>query len=450
MKKVFCLVFAFLLIFSLAACQSTPPSTSTDVSTGNSSSAATTTPNAEKTELSFMLWDEGTNQPEVTIGKQIIDKFNAENKFNVTIVPELIPSEQTKTKLPTLMAANTAPDIFNAWAAGYLAPYVKAGKVYSLQEALDADPAWKASFLDGIMDYLTYDGKVYAIPTTVSTQVAYYNKEIFDKYGLSIPNTQAELVAALEKIRDSGDGIIPMAFANKDAWPSGSHSEILANRIGGSDPFNKASTGEGKFTDPSFIQAAGLLKEMVDKKLVPDGFSGMGAAEAVAQFKSGKAASFIWSSYCLTDMESDDSAVKGKVVLAKCPTVDGGKGDPNMWLGQPDRNFVISESCKNKEAAVAFIKYYTSAANQQLLANKGTLTTIKSDLLDMTSVPDLSGQLMKLHKDMTGLFVFYDVVLGPVTGNEYNNTVQAIMAGDDAKVGFERYQQFFDQNKEAE
>ena len=440
MKKVFCLMLAFLLLFSFAACQAMAPQTS-----GNWDDEAD-----GKTELSFMLWDEGTNQPEVTIGRHMIDRFNMENKFNVTIVPELIPSEQTKTKLPTLMAANTAPDIFNAWGAGYLAPYINAGKVFCLQDALDADPEWKASFMDGIMDYLTYDGRVYAIPTTISTQVAYYNKEIFDEYNLSIPATHAEFVAALIKIRDAGDGIIPMAFADKDAWPSASHTEILANRIGGNEPFNRAAAGTGKFTDPSFIQAARLVKELVDEKLVPEGFSGMSASEAIAQFKSGKAAAFIWSSYCLPDLEREDSVVKDKVVLAKCPTVDGGKGDPNMWLGQPDRNFVVSQRCKNKDAAIAFIKFYTSPANQQLLANRGTLTALRPELLDMAKVPDMTVQLMKLHKDMTGLFGFYDVMLGPVTGNEYNNTVQAILAGDAAEAAFERYQQFFDENKEPE
>lgn len=49
---------------------------------------------------------------------------------------------------------------------------------------------------------------------------------------------------------------------------------------------------------------------------------------------------------------------------------------------------------------------------------------------------------------MTGLFVFYDVALGSVVGNEYNNTVQAIMSGSDSQEMFENFQQFFDDNYE--
>ena len=91
---------------------------------------------------------------------------------------------------------------------------------------------------------------------------------------------------------------------------------------------------------------------MANEKLVPDGYAGMTPEQAVEQFKSGKAASFILSSYCISNFEAQDSAVKDKVVLGKCPTVEGGKGDENNWLGQADRCLVVSERCENKDAAV--------------------------------------------------------------------------------------------------
>jgi len=63
--------------------------------------------------------------------------------------------------------------------------------------------------------------------------------------------------------------------------------------------------------------------------------------EAIELFNSGKAAAINWSSYYMGRFDAEGSAVKGKVVLAKCPTVEGGVGDPNMWLGQADRNIAI-------------------------------------------------------------------------------------------------------------
>ena len=95
-----------------------------------------------------------------------------------------------------------------------------------------------------------------------------------------------------------------------------------------------------------------------------------------------------------------------------------------------------------------FIKYYTQTKYMQEMADAGTLTTINADKLDLSNVGPIASQIMKLHSDMTGLFVFYDVALGSVVGNEYNNTVQAIMSGSDSQEMFENFQQFFDDNYE--
>lgn len=458
MKKLFSLTLAVILGISVTACGNAAGTENAGVGAGNApeteSDAGGKTDSQETNageasdpvELTLMTWDGGTGEAAEVIMHEIIDDFNKEYEGKIKILPEYLPSEETKTKLPTLMAANSAPDMFMSWSAGYLEPYVTAGKVYSLQEALDNDPEWKNQFIDGIMDQVTYDGKICAVPTVLSTQVAYYNKEIYDKFNLPIPTTHEEYIEGLKVIRDSGEDIIPMAFGNSTAWPSASHSEILANRIGGNDPFNKALDGSGKWTDESFVKAATLLQEMADERLVPDGYAGMTPEEAVEQFKSGKAASFIWSSYCISNFEAEDSAVKDKTIIAKCPTVENGKGDENNWLGQADKCLVVSERCENKEAAVTFLKYYTQAKYMQKMADAGTLTTIKSENLDLSNVGPIAAQIMKLHSDMTGLFVFYDVALGSVVGNEYNNTVQGIMAGDDAQEAFENFQQFFEDN----
>lgn len=457
LKRILSLSLVVLLGISVIGCGNGTGNAQSDTGnvpeTGSETEAGTDSQDTSEAvetgdpvELTLMAWDGGTGEAAEVIIHEIIDDFNKEYEGRIKILPEYLPSEETKTKLPTLMAANSAPDMFMSWSAGYLEPYVTAGKVYSLQEALDNDSEWKSMFIDGIMDQVTYDGQICAIPTVLSTQVAYYNKEIYDKFNLPIPKTHEEYIEGLKIIRDSGEDIIPMAFGNSTAWPSASHSEILANRIGGNDPFNKALDGSGTWTDESFIKAATLLQEMVEEKLVPDGYAGMTPEEAVEQFKSGKAASFIWSSYCISNFEAEDSAIKDKTILAKCPTVENGRGDENNWLGQADKCLVISERCENKEAAVTFLKYYTQTRYMQKMADAGTLTTIKAENLDMSNVGPIAGQIMQLHSDMTGLFVFYDVVLGSVVGNEYNNTVQGIMAGDDAQEAFENFQQFFEDN----
>ena len=97
-----------------------------------------------------------------------------------------------------MMATDTQPDIIYTWELGYLENFVNAGKIVSLQEYLDADPDWKKSFQAGTLELETYGGEAYGIPTARCIAVMYYNKEIFEKYSLEVPETYEEYCQVCE------------------------------------------------------------------------------------------------------------------------------------------------------------------------------------------------------------------------------------------------------------
>ena len=428
MRRFICLLLAIAMMFSILTVQ--------------------VFADAQKTELSFMMFDEGTGDPMVEAMKKAIADFNATNEHNVVIVPEYIASEQTKTKLPTMMAANAAPDLFNAWVSGYLEPYVSAGKVYNLSDALAADAEWANSFLDGTFTHLAYaDGGIYGVPMQIGVWTMYYNTEIFDAHGLKIPETWDELVEDLKTIRDADPEILPLAFGNKSAWPIASLCEGLTNRIGGSEPFQQAAVGEIPWTSEPFIEAANRIKELVDEGLLADGVNALPTEETAAQFKTGNTAVMSINDNRIGMLV--DSPVDGKYVVRNIPSVEGGVGDPNLWLGQPSRTICISETCPDKEGAVAFLKYMTSPEVVQYnVVNGGIIPVIKGDLIDASDIGPQNQALLDQVKDMSGIFVFYDIVLGSVLGVEYNNTIQSIVAGTDPQEAFEQYQSFFVENYE--
>ena len=111
---------------------------------------------AKATEEVIKIMSVGTETDAYTTTmRELAEEFSANNEYGVTVEFELYENEQFKTKLTTLMASNEAPDVFFTWELGYLEPFVSAGKVMSLQEALDTDAEWKGSFVDGILDYYT-------------------------------------------------------------------------------------------------------------------------------------------------------------------------------------------------------------------------------------------------------------------------------------------------------
>lgn len=443
MKKVTVLLLSicFLLSMIMVGCGNQ----ATTASQSASSTAPAASQSAEKVSLKISAWGIETD-PNSKIIKDAVDLFNQKNDKNATATIEFTEQEQYKTKIAAQMAGNEAPDIFNTWAAGFLKPYVKAGKVFSVSEALDKDADWKGRYVPGVTSTLTFDGKIYGLPTTQTIVCLFYNKEIFDKYGLQAPKTYTDLKKVIETLNKNN--ITPFALGNKAPWVGAMYSELIANRIGGSDPFNKVYDGTGTWEDPAFVQTGKIMSELVKMNAFPKGFNALDNDPAQALFKQGKAGMLVMGSWAIQQLNADDSQVKGKVDVAKFPTFDNGKGNEDNWLGQPDQSFAISQSCKSKDAALAFLKTMSDPEIQNKLAEAGNLvaTNIQPD---QSKVNPLALKVADLQKSMKDLFIFYDVGLGATIGNEYNNTIQAITAGKSPEEALKKLQQFTEQNKDS-
>lgn len=448
MKKISVLLLSACLTVTMvfgAGCGSktnTDTTTSTDNSTVAQQSTADTSKSAEKVNVKISAWGIETD-PNSVILKGAVDLYNKNNKSNATATIEFTEQEQYKTKIAALMAANSAPDMFNTWAAGFLKPYVTAGKVYSISEALDKDPQWKSSYVNGIFAPLTFDGKIYGAPSTQTVVCLFYNKEIFDKYGLTPPTTYSELknvIATLNK-----NNVTPFALGNKGPWVGAMYSELIANRIGGSEPFNKIYAGTGTWEDPSYIQAGKIMDELVKMNAFPKGFNALDNDPSRDLFAQGKAAMHVMGSWAIQQLTNDTIPIKDKVDVTKFPAMDNGQGSVDNWLGQPDQTFAISEKCANKDAAVEVLKTFAGAEIQSKFAEAGNLIATNTKV-DAAKLNRVAVKVADLQKDMKEMFIFYDVGLGATIGNEYNNTIQSITAGKSPEEAFKKLQEFTKQN----
>lgn len=451
MKKVVSILLCLCLCLTLvlAGCggkSDTAQTASKDNAPAKDSSGkkAEETKSAEKVNLKISCWGIETD-PNSKIIKEAVELFNQKNSKNAVATVEFTEQEQYKTKIAAQMAGNEAPDMFNTWAAGFLKPFVKAGKVYSISEALDKDTEWKGRYVSGIFAPLTFDGKIYGAPTTQTVVCLYYNKEIFDKFSLKAPANYADLKNIIETLNKNN--IVPFALGNKAPWVGAMMSELIANRIGGSEPFNKVYGGTGTWEDPSYIETGKIMTELVKMNAFPKGFNALDNDPAQELFKQGKAAMLVMGSWAIQQLTNDQSPLKGKLDVAKFPVMDNGKGNADSWLGQPDQTFAISESCKNKEAALEFLKIISDPAIQGKFAEAGNLvaTNVK---IDAAKSNPLALKVGELQKDMKELFIFYDVGLGATIGNEYNNTIQAITAGKAPVEAFKNLQKITEQNKD--
>ncbi len=137
---------------------------------------------ANKTTIQFASWG---SQSEVAIIKPILAKFERENP-DIKVEFVHIPQNYFQ-KIHLLFASNLAPDVLFINNL-YLPIYANAGVLEEVNKNSAPHLLSSSPFYKKALKALTYNDKLYAIPRDVSTLVVYYNKEIFKKYNVALPN----------------------------------------------------------------------------------------------------------------------------------------------------------------------------------------------------------------------------------------------------------------------
>ncbi len=132
----------------------------------------------------------------------IVDAFEQENP-GITVEVTTLPYGDYGTALQTDLAAGEVSDVFDIEYANYAA-YQANGVLAPLK--ISDTSAYRQSLVDA---YST-DGTSYALPSSFSTVVLYYNADLFDAAGLEYPNaswTWADEKAAAEALTDQAAGV---------------------------------------------------------------------------------------------------------------------------------------------------------------------------------------------------------------------------------------------------
>jgi len=417
--KAWTLLLLTMCIALLAAgCSSKGDSSSTTATLGNDSSGG------DKVTLKLMhLWPEGVSAGQNKIVNQIIKEYQAEHT-NVTIKQEVLENEQYKNKLKVLSASNGLPDVGLTWAAGFLQPYVEGNLFAPLDDLLSGELEGK--FVAGTTEAYAINGKTYALPIEFNIAPIYYNKEIFEKNGLQIPQTYEQFKTIVKTLTDKG--IAPIALGNKDRWTGSLWYMYMADRIAGQQTLASAINGSVKFTDPSLVKAASEIQSLVDDNAFIKGFNGLSNEEAKAEFLNEKAAMFLMGSWEIPNFTTNEEIPKefrDKVGFFKFPTVEGGKGDINSWAGGPGVGLFVAENSKVKDEAKKFVEYFVMKWGDQSVTGAGVIPATKVDAASM-DLPQLYKDLFKEMNQASSITLFADVQMPAKAAETHLNMIQAL------------------------
>jgi raffinose/stachyose/melibiose transport system substrate-binding protein len=265
-----------------------------------------------------------------------------------------LASDAGTQKINAYMAANNLPDIIRIFGnSAVMGPYVSGGYLAEL----NPDDYSADNFLPGSFSAFTYDGKLYGLPKNSDCMVLYYNKALFDQFGVKVPETFDELIAAGATF--NANGIAPIAIDGADTWLE----SLLFHQIVLSEGGNQATiydtlTGKTTFaTDPALMKAADMVKLMVDNNMFQQGYVTTDYGTARNYFGQGLAAMYYmgsWESGLATD-EAFSEEFRSNLGCMTFPVgTSGNPGDLIAWNGG---GYGVAANSANKEEAMKFLAF---------------------------------------------------------------------------------------------
>ncbi|MDR3070234.1 MAG: extracellular solute-binding protein, partial [Propionibacteriaceae bacterium] len=192
--------------------------------------------------------------------------FSAENP-NIAVEVKTLPYADYFTALQTDVAAGTTADVFDIEYAQYTS--YQANGVLAPLEGVDTSVYQK-----NLADAYATGGAQYALPSSFSNVVLFYNKALFDAAGVDYPTpswTWADEKAAAEKITDSAKGI----WGDYQPISYNEYYKTVAQAGG------KYLSDDGKATAFNSAQGIKAAKWLVEKsgKVMPSAEQGAGTPD---------------------------------------------------------------------------------------------------------------------------------------------------------------------------
>ncbi|HMN85220.1 MAG TPA: sugar ABC transporter substrate-binding protein [Bauldia sp.] len=310
-------------------------------------------------------------QPHVVTGKKIAVDFEAATgaKVNVTAVP--YDQVSSKATLDFQSGANEF-DVIDYFYT-YKGQLAEDGVILDVTDWIERDKAEirPEDFLPRIYDtYTLHDGRRYGLPYDGDSHVLFYNRELFDRYGLKAPATWDEYLANAKTITEaeSKNGIYGAAIL-------GAKIPVIiissyANRLTGFGGNFLKEDGTSALDSAEAVAAAQALVDAAPFALptpLETRFE-----EGIPAFLNGKAAQIeFWTDLGGYAQDPKGSKIVDKWGVARIPL--GGSNKTPRLAFNAGFGFAITSGSQKKEVAWELIKFATSPGyHEELLALTGS------------------------------------------------------------------------------
>ena len=282
--------------------------------------------------------------------------------------------------LPDIIWTNS-PDIYEAY--GYmenLDMYIEKTE----KAGLFGEEGFEGTFYGEYFDMGKVQGNRYVVPRSCDSVVAFYRTDMFEAAGVDMSTVKngwkwEDMMAACAKLRVWMDeqGLVGAYCVepNLTSWLSVCVPMLSAY---GSEVIS--SDGKNAIDNAGTEKTLALLREMVEKRYIPDSQIAVGAG-----FEQGQCPIY-FQSMSISSLQSKN-VLKDKIDLVSFPLIgeekNGEKDYSNAKIGAGIAGYCITKPSKNKDLAWAFLRHLLSKDGQQNMALNGlNLASIRKDLSD--------------------------------------------------------------------
>ncbi|MEO5952075.1 MAG: extracellular solute-binding protein [Chloroflexia bacterium] len=308
-----------------------------------------------------------TVSPEMdTLNKTIIPAFEKLHP-NVKVEAQALPYDDLRTKILTSVAGGEAPDLIRADII-WVPEFAELGALAPLDTEMPDFAMLKDQVYAGPLETNFYDGHYYGLPLDTNTRIMFYSNELLAAAGVKdVPKTFADFKSLCEKVKALGKAdTYCYAEGGTGAW-----SLLPWIWSNGGDITNADYTkATGFLNGPATVAAITMLRDMLKDGTLSPGILGNGIATSDAIGK-GQSATILDGPWMPSIFEKQFPDLK--LTTAVMPAGAGGSASV---VGGED--VVLLESSKNKEAALAFMKYLLSEEPQVAMGKVGQMPVLKS------------------------------------------------------------------------
>ncbi len=413
MKKLFALILAMVMCFSLTALAA--PAFADDEIVINFPS----------------IWV-GTDSKAAYLAKMIED-FNAENAGSIKVVVEEQTDYQAyRDKIRTTVTTGNTPDLCILDTTFDIKAFSESGKFMDLTPYLE--DGWGENFTDGAFDAWSVDGKVYILPFESAVFPLVYNTEILAAAGWDhFPATYDEFFKMAEDVKAAGYNVMGQ-MAGDNAWSSMLWYSLIVEAIGGKDVYANG------LSDPAFVEAAEVLKNMYNYTF--DGAVSATASDVNGHFIARDTAVYLNGPWWIANLYKDDNAVDGVKLADVCdvatnPVYEGGKGDA-AGLVTTVQGFLAAAKQDDpaKEAAVVkFLKYISEPERvSEWALSSGAMFFVKYTPSAETSV--ISQKFTEIANNASYTILHVNGAFPTAFSTEFPAAVSSLILGEVDAQGF--------------